>query len=79
MLGGGYDLKHNNFTAGMLAEMHYTYVDIEGFTETGSASPLQVMENDSHSLWTLLGWRLAYDWHVANETFRPELRHWLAT
>ena len=74
MLGGGYDLKHNNFTAGMLAEMHYTYVDIEGFTETGSASPLQVMENDSHSLWTLLGWRLAYDWHVANETLRPELR-----
>jgi uncharacterized protein YhjY with autotransporter beta-barrel domain len=74
MLGGGYDLKHNNFTAGMLAEMHYTYVDIEGFTETGSSAPLQIMENDSHSLWTLLGWRFAYDWHISKETFRPELR-----
>jgi len=74
MLGGGYDLKHNNFTAGMLAEMHYTYVDIEGFTETGSSAPLQIVENDSHSLWTLLGWRFAYDWHISKETFRPELR-----
>jgi len=77
MFGGGYDLQHTdftNFTFGMLAEMHYTYVDIEGFTETGSSSPLQIMENDSHSLWTLLGWRLAYEWHASKETFRPEVR-----
>ena len=77
MFGGGYDLPHTdftNFTLGMLAELHYAYVDIEGFTETGSSSPLQVMENDSHSLWSLIGWRLAYEWHVARETLRPEVR-----
>ena len=77
MFGGGYELRHpdfTNFTFGMLAELHYAYVDIEGFTETGSLSPLQIMENDSHSLWSLIGWRLAYEWHVAEETFRPELR-----
>ncbi len=74
MLGGGYDLKFDDFTAGMLAEMHYTYVDINGFTETGSASPLQVMNNDSDSLWTLVGWRLAYEWRISKETLRPEVQ-----
>ena len=45
MFGGGYDLQHadfTNFTFGMLAELHYACVDIEGFTETGSSSPLQI-------------------------------------
>ena len=74
MLGGGYDLKYHSFVVSPLAEVHYTYVDINGFTETGSMAPLQILNNDSHSLWTLIGGRLAYDWRVARMVLRPELQ-----
>lgn len=74
MLGGGYDLKHRGFILGMLAEMHYIYVDMDAFTESGSMSPLQIQNNDSQSLWTLLGTRLAYEWPVARMVLRPELQ-----
>ena len=74
MLGGGRDLEFHHFIVGALAEMHYIYADLNGFTESGSMSPLHIENNDSHSLWTLLGTHLAYDWRVAGTVLRPELQ-----
>ena len=74
MLGGGYVLKYHDFTISPLAEAHYTYDDINGFTETGSMAPLQILNNDSQSLWTLFGGRFAYEWRVAKVALRPELQ-----
>ncbi len=74
MLGGGYNLRYKDFIPGILGELHYTHVEINGFTESGSALPLQVMENESDSLWTLLGTRLAYELRIAKTTLLPEIR-----
>jgi len=74
MLGGGYDFKYKSLIAGLLAETHYTYADVNGFTESGSASPMQIMDNNNESLWTLVGCRLAYEWQIHKQTIRPEFR-----
>lgn len=74
MLGGGHDMKFRHFIIGALAEMHYMYAETEGFTESGSMSPLQILNNDSQSLWTLFGGRFAYEWRVAKMALRPELQ-----
>jgi uncharacterized protein YhjY with autotransporter beta-barrel domain len=74
MLGSGYNLKYGDFIPGILGELHYTHVEINGFTETGSLSPLHVMDNDSDSFWSLLGTRFAYEWQLDKTTLLPELR-----
>jgi outer membrane autotransporter protein len=73
-IGGGYNVQRGRLTAGPTLSLQYTYVGIDSFTETGSRAPLAVEDNDSHSLRTRLGGRLAYDLKAANVTLRPEIR-----
>ena len=73
-LGAGYDFKRERLTVGPTLSMQYTYVGVDSFTENGSIAPLAVDDNDSQSLRTRLGGRVAYDLKRGNATFRPELR-----
>ena len=74
LIGAGYNIKRGRLTVGPTLSLQYTYVGIDSFTETGSRAPLAVEDNDSHSLRTRLGGRLAYDLEAASVTLRPEIR-----
>ena len=74
LLGTGYDFRHDRLTFGPVASLQYNYVNVSGFTETGSMAPLQVQANDNHSLRSLVGGRVAYDLPVRGAIVRPELQ-----
>jgi outer membrane autotransporter protein len=74
LIGTGFNFQRGRLTAGPTLTLQYTYVGIDGFTETGSRAPLAVQDEDSHSLRTRLGGRLAYDLEAAKVKLRPELR-----
>jgi len=74
LIGAGYNIKRDRLTVGPTLSLQYTYVHIDNFTETGSRAPLAIEDNDSHSLRTRLGGRLAYDLEAGHITLRPEIR-----
>ncbi len=74
LLGSGYDFKRDRLTLGPVASLQYTYVNIAGFTESGSMAPLQIENNDNNSLRSLFGGRVAYDFMVHTTIIRPELQ-----
>ena len=74
LLGSGYDFKFDRLTLGPVASLQYTYVNIGGFTESGSLAPMQIENNDNNSLRTLVGGRVAYDFLVHTTIIRPELQ-----
>lgn len=73
-LSGGYDMHTGPFTFGPFVEAQYTYVGYAGFEERGSAAPLEIQSNDSSSLQTRAGVRLAYQHQAGSIGIRPELR-----
>jgi outer membrane autotransporter protein len=52
----------------------YLHAHTEGFTETGSASALNVQAMDPNSFTTTVGARIAATWQIGSTAFRPELR-----
>ena len=76
LLSGGYDFHVRAFSLGPFAEAGYTRVAYDGYRERGSAAPLDIEGNDSDSLRSRLGARLA--WQTGNPgarwQIRPELR-----
>jgi len=73
LLGGGYDFKRDRFTFGPVGSLQYTYAGTEAFTETGSLAPLAIEENGSHSLRSLVGGRLGYEFGAGSVILRPGL------
>ncbi len=76
MLGTGYDWKVGGFTFGPVASGQYTYVQVDGFDESGAKSlDLGMARNEVHSLRSTLGARLAWCWAIG-ETWAlvPEAR-----
>ncbi len=76
MLGTGYDWKAGNFTFGPVASGQYTYVNINDFTEEGARSlNLRINEQETHSLRSTLGARVAFSWLInENVALVPEGR-----
>lgn len=65
-LGTGYDFDIGNFSWGPFTTMQYTYLGMQGFSETGAgALNLDVSPYDSSSLLYTLGAQAAYNWKVA--------------
>jgi uncharacterized protein YhjY with autotransporter beta-barrel domain len=62
-IAGGYDLKKGNFTFGPMASLQYTYLGVNGFSETGAQS-LNYNANgwNSSSMLSTLGVHAAYSW-----------------
>jgi outer membrane autotransporter protein len=59
---------------GPIASLRYTYVTVDEFTEKGSAAPMHVEDNDSMSLLSRLGARVAWEIPTGKIFLRPELR-----
>jgi uncharacterized protein YhjY with autotransporter beta-barrel domain len=81
LVAGGYDWKTGNLSIGPTAEFQYTYVSVDGFTESGPSVPqgeavLVLKINDQHptSILTAFGMKASYDWKVGGVLIKPELR-----
>ena len=71
----GYDFRFGCLNVGPIMTVQYTYVNIEGFTETGSLAPLEIQDQTEDSVRGTLGLRAAYDWKAGNGIIiRPEVR-----
>jgi outer membrane autotransporter protein len=74
LVAGGYDWTKGSLTVGPTASFQYTYVSLNGFTETGSLAPLRYGDQSIDSLRTALGIKISYDWKIGGVLIRPELR-----
>jgi uncharacterized protein YhjY with autotransporter beta-barrel domain len=70
-LDGGYDFHRGGFTFGPLAGVQYTHLSVNGYTESGSAADLTVQDQESDSLRSRLGGRIAYSFNGFGLVFRP--------
>jgi outer membrane autotransporter protein len=67
-LGGGYDFKAGNFVFGPTTSLQYTYLNVQGFEETGADSlNLRVDGYDTSSLLYSLGGQVAYNWKLSQK------------
>jgi outer membrane autotransporter protein len=65
-LGTGYDFTAGDFTFGPFTTMQYTYLGVQGFSETGAgALNLDVDPYNTSSLLYTLGGQVGYNWRVS--------------
>jgi len=74
LVAAGYEWKKGALTIGPTVSYQYTYVELDGFTESGSLAPLTFNDQNANSSRTALGAKASYDWHVGHILVRPELR-----
>ena len=74
LVAGGYDWTTGPLTIGPTASFQYTYVSLDGFTETGSLAPLKFGDQSVDSDRLALGIKASYDWKIGGVLIRPELR-----
>jgi len=74
LVAGGYDWTTGALTIGPIASFQYTYVGLNGFTETGSLAPLRFGDQSVDSIRSALGIKASYDWKIGGVLVRPELR-----
>jgi outer membrane autotransporter protein len=58
----GHEWKSDGWRFGPEGGLSYSYVGIDRFTEKGGLAPLQIQEQNIHSLQTRLGWRTSYEY-----------------
>jgi outer membrane autotransporter protein len=74
-LGGGYNIAGDQWLIQPLASLFYTYLDEDGFQETGAGGvSLAVDGRSTESLESEVGLRLARAFTSGTDTFVPELR-----
>ncbi len=67
-LGTGYDFDIGDFSWGPFTTMQYTYLGVQGFTETGAgALNLDVDPYNASSLLYTLGAQAAYNWKISKD------------
>jgi len=74
LVAGGYDWTTGALTIGPIASFQYTYVGLDGFTETGSLAPLRYGDQSINSIRSALGVKASYDWKIGGILIRPEIR-----
>ncbi len=73
-LGGGYTFDVGRWRLGPFGSLQYTYLDEEGFTESGAESVnLRVDGRDTDALVSELGLRVFREWQVPNGSLIPEV------
>jgi fibronectin-binding autotransporter adhesin len=72
-VGAGYDLHVGRLTAGPIASLQYTYVNIDSFSEKGALAPLQIDSQSAESLRTDLGLRGSYLWQIGKCLLEPSV------
>jgi outer membrane autotransporter protein len=73
LVAGGYDWKRGNFSIGPTATFEFSYVSIDGFTETGSLAPLKLRDQSYESERTIFGAKAAYNWKIGSITLIPQV------
>jgi outer membrane autotransporter protein len=73
-LSGGYDFHFGPLTVGPVAALQYTYVNVNGFSESGSLAPMQIQSNSVNSLRSDVGFRLFYQMQVGKVIIEPSLK-----
>jgi uncharacterized protein with beta-barrel porin domain len=74
LVAGGHDWTTGALTIGPIASFQYTYVGLDGFTETGSLAPLRYGDQSVNSIRSALGVKASYDWKIGGILIRPEVR-----
>jgi outer membrane autotransporter protein len=73
LVAAGYDWKKGNLTIGPTASFQYSYVALDGFTETGSLAPLTFLRQNTESERTAFGAKASYEWKVGHITVLPQV------
>jgi outer membrane autotransporter protein len=73
-LSAGYDFHFGHLTIGPTAAVQYSWINLNGFTETSSFAPLTVNANSEESLRSDFGFRAWYDFQVGRIAMRPFVR-----
>jgi outer membrane autotransporter protein len=73
-ISGGYDFHYGPLTVGPIAALQFTYANIDGFNESGSLAPMQILSDSANSLRSDLGFRLFYQWQVGKVIIEPSLK-----
>ena len=73
-VSGGYDFHFGALTVGPVAALQYTSVGIDGFSEQGSASPLEIHSDSTQSLRSDIGFRVFYQWQIGKILVTPSLK-----
>lgn len=74
MLNTGYDFHSGNLTFGPVASVAYTRVNMDGFSESGSLTPLSYSDQEQESLRTNLGARISYVIPAGRVRITPQAR-----
>jgi autotransporter-associated beta strand protein len=72
LVDAGYDYRMDALTIGPTASFEYTYLGMDGFSESGSLAPLRYANQHQNSERLTLGVRASYDWKIGNVLVRPE-------
>ena len=73
-ISGGYDFHFGHLTAGPIAALQYTYVNVDGFSESGSLAPMQIHSDSAESLRSDVGFRVFYQWQIGTIMVEPFLK-----
>ena len=71
LVAAGYDWKCGNLSIGPTASFQFSYVGLDGFTETGSLAPLKFPDQNTESERTAFGAKASYDWKIGHITAIP--------
>jgi len=73
LVAGGYDWKRGDFSIGPTAAFQFSYVSINGFTETGSLAPLKFRDQSYESERTIFGAKASYNWKIGKVALIPQV------
>jgi outer membrane autotransporter protein len=73
LISGGYDWTRGNLSIGPTATFQFSYVGLDGFTETGSLAPLKFRDQNYESERTIFGAKASYNWKIGNITLIPQV------
>ena len=74
LINGGYDHHIGDLTLGIFSSLAYTRVNFDGFTETGSLTPLRYPDQSQESLRSNLGVRISYSQPIGRMRLTPQAR-----
>jgi outer membrane autotransporter protein len=73
LVAAGYDWKKGGLSIGPTANFQFTYVDVGGFTESGSIAPLKIQSQNVESERTAFGMKASYEWKIGRVVVKPEI------
>jgi outer membrane autotransporter protein len=73
LVAGGYDWTSGNLSIGPTASFQFSYIGLNGFTETGSLAPLKFPDQNTESERSAFGAKASYNWKIGQVTVIPQI------